>query len=78
VVKDEEVRNQGEDNFLALGLSKGTVIFIDVQNLERVYARFSFHRQAINLIKELPKVKKFITTCEEMNIAVWGFSNNRS
>lgn len=32
------------DRFLALGLSKGTVVFLDVERIEEIYARFSFHR----------------------------------
>ena len=32
------------DRFLALGLSKGSVIFLRVDQIDDIYARFSFHR----------------------------------
>ena len=32
------------DRFLALGLSKGSVIFLEVDKIDYIYARFSFHR----------------------------------
>jgi WD40 repeat protein len=32
------------DRFLALGLSKGSVIFLQVDQIDFIYARFSFHR----------------------------------
>lgn len=32
------------DRFLALGLSKGSVIFVPVHQIDLIYARFSFHR----------------------------------
>jgi hypothetical protein len=35
------------DQFLVIGLSKGTVIFVKVNNLSHIYARFSIHREAI-------------------------------
>ena len=39
---DEEV-----ENFLLMGLSKGSVIFVKVQKIELIYARFSVHKQGI-------------------------------
>jgi hypothetical protein len=62
---------------LVLGLSKGTVIFLAVDQLDTIYARFFFHRQAISSIIDIPQHSKFITICVEMNIALWGFKNNR-
>jgi len=32
------------DRYLVLGLSKGAVVFLQVDDLELIYARFSFHR----------------------------------
>lgn len=32
------------DKFLVIGLSKGTVIFVKVNNLDHIFARFSIHR----------------------------------
>lgn len=39
---------------IALGLSKGTVIFLHVLALNKVFCRFTIHREAIELIKYLP------------------------
>lgn len=66
------------DRFLVLGLSKGAVVFLSVKELERIYARFFFHRSAIVKVVELPKRQKFITICAEMNISIWGFKDLRS
>ena len=33
------------DNYLIIGLSKGTIIFVQVDDLEAIYARFSVHHQ---------------------------------
>lgn len=41
------------DQFLVIGLSKGTVIFVKVNNLSHIYARFSIHREAITYIAEI-------------------------
>lgn len=32
------------DKFLVMGLSKGTIVFVRLDNLENIYARFSIHR----------------------------------
>jgi len=37
---DEEV-----DRFLVMGLSKGSVIFVRVKQIEHIYARFNVHKQ---------------------------------
>ena len=63
------------DRFLVLGLSKGTVIFLAVDQIDTIYARFFFHRQAITSIVEIPEHQKFVSICVEMNIALWGFQN---
>ena len=65
------------DRFLVLGLSKGTIIFLAVDKIERIYARLSFHSDAIQHIVEIPIYKKFISICSAYNICVWGFQDNR-
>ena len=35
------------DNYMIIGLSKGTIIFVQVDDLEAIYARFSVHHQQI-------------------------------
>lgn len=69
-----EGRSQpGSDRLLVLGAENGSVVFLDVKQLETVHARFFFHRAAITHLVELPKQGKFISTCEEYNLCVWGF-----
>ena len=36
--------SQDSDTFLVLGLSKGTLIFLQICDLDSIYARFSIHR----------------------------------
>ena len=45
-------------------------MFVKVDNLEVIYARFSIHRQAIQQIYEMPSVSKFLSICEEMILNV--------
>jgi hypothetical protein len=52
------------------GLSKGTVVFISVDKIDFIYARFSIHRQAVELIEEMPSNEKFISMCSEKIIKV--------
>lgn len=33
------------EHFLVMGLSKGSVIFVRVDHIEHIYARFSVHKQ---------------------------------
>lgn len=42
------------DRYLVLGLSKGAVVFLSVTQLDRIYARFFFHRSAIVKVVEIP------------------------
>ena len=44
-----------DERFLVLGLSKGSVIFVQVDSLEKIYARFNVHKQQIDHIHELKK-----------------------
>ena len=40
-------RMMPDDNFLIMGLSKGSVIFVKVRDIENIYARISVHRQEV-------------------------------
>lgn len=60
---------------LALGLSKGAIIFLHVNQLDRVFCRFTIHRAAITAIKYLPKTKCFISICQEFLFKVWKLNN---
>lgn len=60
-----------------LGLSKGSIVFVRVDNLDYVYARYSIHRQAITYIHELKEHKVFLSICEELDLKIWGFHNGK-
>lgn len=64
--------------FIVLGLSKGTVIFLPIDQTDLIYARFSFHRQGITTLHQINGTENFITICEELNLSVWGFKENKS
>jgi hypothetical protein len=60
---------------LALGMSKGSFILIHVKKLNYIYCRFTIHREAIQMIKYLPKTKVFLTFCIEWDLKVWRIDN---
>ena len=75
---DEEFDyNSGIENFLAMGLSKGSVIFVHVKKIDYIYARFSVHKQQIDHIYEMKKEKAIVTMCQENELKIWGFVDNR-
>ena len=67
--------NTMTDRHLVLGLSTGAVVFLQVDDLELLYARFSFHRYAVTNVMEIHSTGKFVCICVELNICLWGFEN---
>jgi hypothetical protein len=62
---------------LVLGLAKGAIVFVRVDELEKIYARFSpGHKLAIEHIYEIRKQKKILTICEEFKMLIWGFTED--
>ena len=51
--REELIEDTGEENMIVLGFSKGTFAFVPVDQTDKIYARFSIHRQAIVKIMEL-------------------------
>lgn len=45
--QENYIEDTGEENMIVLGFSKGTFAFVSVHQTDRIYARFSIHRQAI-------------------------------
>lgn len=43
----EDPNGERADQFIVIGLSKGTVLFVRVNDLDHIYSRFSIHRQAV-------------------------------
>ena len=54
-----------------LGLSKGCVLIFNTMIMTQVYCRFTVHREAIKIIKYLPKTKCFISLCSEGYLNIW-------
>ena len=65
------------DRFLVIGLSKGSIIFVKVNNLDQIYARFSIHREEVKQIYEIRKDRVFLSICEENILCIWGFTEVR-
>ena len=79
IVSEWQEKTPGKtDRFLVLGTSKGMILFLEVDIIETIYARFFFHRQAITHVTEIPKHQKFVTICVENYICVWGFKDIKS
>ena len=53
------------------------VLFVKVDNLDFIYARFSIHRQAVTQIHELRQHRLFLSICDELSLNIWGFQNGR-
>ena len=61
------------DRYIAFGLDKGSVIFVPIDEPDRVYTRMTVHHEAIRHIKEMPSLKTFITICDEHIMTIWRF-----
>ena len=68
-----ESDSEHSEKFLVMGLSKGSVIFVRVDHIELIYARFSIHKQQIEHIHELKRQKCIMTLCQEYQLKIWGF-----
>ena len=69
--------NHPNDDYLIMGLSKGTIIFVKVDDLESIYARFSVHSQQVEHIHEMHTQKKMLSICAEYMLNIWGFEDNK-
>jgi len=75
VLTEANADRHPNQELLALGLSKGSVVMLHVKQLNQVYCRFTIHREAIVIIKYLPKTKMFVSFCTENNLKVWRVQN---
>jgi WD40 repeat protein len=72
--KEELIEDTGKENMIVLGFSKGTFAFVSVHKTDKIYARFSIHRQSIQKITQMSSV--FLSICSEMILNIWGFSED--
>ena len=42
--EDVQGAREANDHFLVMGLGKGAIVFVRVDRLDRIYARFSLHK----------------------------------
>ena len=63
------------DKFMICGFSRGSIIFVNSKDLEKIYAWFSFHREAIKAIEELSHPRHYVSICSENLLIIWGFSD---
>lgn len=73
---DDLIEDTGEENMIVLGFSKGTFAFVSVHQTDKVYARFSIHRQSIVKIEEMSAKGIFLSICSEFIMNIWGFAND--
>lgn len=64
------------DNFLVFGLSKGHVIFVRIDIMDYIYARFAIHRQPVTQVAQLRTQQLFLSMCSEFSLKLWGFADN--
>lgn len=57
--------------FVVLGLSKGSVILLHTRQIQRVFVRLTLHREAVINVAYLPNVKLFVSTCKGNYFKVW-------
>lgn len=50
-------------------------MFVHIGHLEKVYCRFTVHRDAIKVLKYLPKTQVFLSFCQERNLKFWRLNN---
>ena len=53
------------------------MIFVRVNKLEDIYARFSVHKQQIEHVHELKQQKCILTMCQENELKIWGFQDGK-
>lgn len=50
-------------------------MFVHIGHLEKVYCRFTVHRDAIKVLKYLPKTQTYMSFCNERNLRIWRLNN---
>ena len=62
---------------MVLGLSQGGIIFLSVENPNRIYTRVSVHRDAVSHICEIKKNRSFVSISQHNEIKIWRFGDNK-
>lgn len=57
--------------FLALGMNKGSILMLHVRNLKQLYCRFTIHREEVRMVKYLPHSDTFVSSSSENDLVFW-------
>lgn len=57
--------------YLALGMSKGSIYILHVNMLNRLYCRFTVHREAVQKIQYMPHTDSFVSISSENDLYIW-------
>jgi hypothetical protein len=63
--------------YLVLGMSKGSVYLVNTFKLDKIYARVTVSRAAITHVEYAPRAKLFLTICAEGNLTVWSLDSSK-
>ncbi|EAS06246.2 WD domain, G-beta repeat protein (macronuclear) [Tetrahymena thermophila SB210] len=70
-----------KNQLMTLGCSKGSIVFLNINDMKKVYARFSFHREQILQIDSVYSSSHqdflLVSLCEEYRIKVVKFHQNK-
>ena len=69
--------DEDQDNFIILGLSQGGIIFLSVENPDKIYTRVSVHRDAVCQICEIKKNRSFVSISQHNEIKIWRFGEDK-
>ena len=61
----------GFQEFLALGMSKGSICLLHVKKMQQLYCRFTIHREAVEIVRYLSRSQTFVSVCREQNFCIW-------
>lgn len=67
----KETASLEAQEYLIFGMSKGSVYFVNSQNLDKLYARVTVSRSAVTSITYMQHTRLFVSTCEENKLTVW-------
>ncbi|KRX03596.1 WD40-repeat-containing domain [Pseudocohnilembus persalinus] len=71
-----------KERFLALGCQKGSVIFVKLNNMNKIYCRISFHREKIvqmeDFYSDIHQKYLLITLCAENRFKIIQFAKNKA
>lgn len=73
VFRKQLASDNPDSKYLAVSAGKGTLIFVDIEKIDKIYSRFSIHRENIIAIEELPGY--MITMCSAFTIFISSFKD---